>query len=262
MLRSVVLLKQVPADPAAALKSDYTIDSANASKVINPADLSALDMALEWKNNVGGSVICLTMGPASAADCLQEAAMAGADVLYHICDPNIAGADSLVTAQILSRAIQKLGQVDLVLCGTRSTDGETGQVGTELSVMMGFSCLSEVIQIEAIDSDMLRCLCREDDGISRYIVNRPAVLCVCPCRHAEMLPTLACLRRAAKIPIAVLSLAELGLVQFSAKDASPTRVVRVRRMERGSRHVTWLEQDAIQAAAIIRGEIKKYDDGY
>ena len=54
----------------------------------------------------------------------------GCDDAVQISDKRFAGADTWATSYVLSETIkQKLGEFDLILCGERATDGDTGQVG-------------------------------------------------------------------------------------------------------------------------------------
>jgi electron transfer flavoprotein beta subunit len=245
-MRIVVLLKQVPENLSVPMNEDYTIDRRGPGKITNPADLSALAMALDWKKRLRGQVLCVSMGPGSAVDTLREAAMTGADALYHICDPKAAGSDTLVTATILAAMIRKLGDIDLIFCGRHSVDGETGQVGAELAVLLDFACLSQVINIERIGEKEVECNCLWEEGTERYLVRRPAILCVCESRRVEQLPSLAMMRRARTMPINQLTLIDLGLSGIKGKQDSPTKVIAVHRKENRRRATVWLREDVPQ----------------
>ena len=250
-MRFVVLMKQVPADTGVEMNADYTVDRRNAQKITNPADLSALATAAEWKTHTGAELVCLTMGPASAAQTLREGAMAGADRLYHICDPALAGADTFVTAYVLAAAIRQLGGADLIFCGRHTVDGETGQVGAELAAMLGYACISQVLQIEALEPEAVTCVCLLSGAQAQYRLLRPAVLCVCECRHTTVLPSLAVMRKARQLMIQTWTLAELGLSGLSGRGASPTKVCGVHRMARSRR--SGIRVPAAQIVQILRG---------
>ena len=53
----------------------------------------------------------------------------GCDDGVLLSDKAFGGADTWATAYTISLGIQKLGGADLILCGERATDGDTGQVG-------------------------------------------------------------------------------------------------------------------------------------
>lgn len=253
-MRFVVLVKQVPAELNVSMNADFTMNRQRMKKITNPADVTALAMASEWKNRLGGEVICLTMGPQSAADSLRESALGGADALYHICDPKIAGADSFVTSTILAAAIEHIGGADVILCGNRSVDGETGQVGAELSAMLGCACMSHVTAIDDIRDDAILCTCFEKGVTEQYELRRPAVVCVCPCMTVKILPTRAALLRADRMPVEELTLKDLGLDGISGGASSPTQVAGVHQKERSRRHTAFISAAAV--ADVVRQLMK------
>lgn len=233
------------------MNADYTINRRQVQKITNPADLSALTLALEWKKRVGGEVICLTMGPVSAADCLREAVMSGADAMYHVCDPGLAGADTFVTAKVLATAIGKIGNVDQVFCGNQTVDGETGQVGAEVATMMGWACLNHVARVLSDETSGICCECISDGRTEVYSVRRPAVLCVCACSSNVTLPSLTAVRRANTMPVRTFALADLDPKELSGKRSSPTKVCAIYYMDRNHRHTVWLHENAAETIAEI-----------
>ena len=227
-MKILVLLKQVPANLRVTLDKHFNIDRGLTENMLNPADKSALDLALRLREQAGGKIACLTMGPNSAADCLREAAIHGADSLYHLCDKRLAGADSFMTAMALSRAVEKINDVDLILCGQKTVDGETGQVGPELARLLGYTCLTNVLEVELVEEGTVLCRRLTEAEEQRYRVPLPGVMAVCGFPVTARLPSLTQLRAARKKEIRTLSVKELGLpMQFSAREASPTRVVQL-----------------------------------
>jgi len=155
VLRIVVLVKQVP-DTAnvtgEAMKEDGTINRAALPAVFNPEDLNALEEALRLRDRHGGRVTVLTMGPPSAAQVLREALFRGADEVVLLSDRAFAGADTLATSYALARAIEHLGDTDLVLCGRQAIDGDTAQVGPQTAEKLGLpqiTCVSRVDELVA-----------------------------------------------------------------------------------------------------------------
>ena len=92
----------------------------------NPFDRPALEAALQLKADHGGTVSVLSMGPPSAETSLREAMAAGADRAVLLCDPALAGADTLATATTLCAGINHLAPFDLLLFGSRTADSDTG----------------------------------------------------------------------------------------------------------------------------------------
>lgn len=138
-MRILVCVKQVPeAEEVLFHPGSYTLQRERAQMILNPADAACLEIALRIREKCGAHVALLSMGPPGAGQMLRNLAAVGGDAFYLVSDPVFAGADTYATASILSRAIRYLGGFDLILCGDKSTDGETGQVGPELAAMLGY----------------------------------------------------------------------------------------------------------------------------
>lgn len=105
--------------------------------IFNPEDLHALEMALQVKEQYGGTVTVITMGPPTAAEVLRESLYRGADRAILLSDRKFAGADTLATSYALKCAIEKVGQYDLVFCGRQAIDGDTAQVGPQTAEKLG-----------------------------------------------------------------------------------------------------------------------------
>ncbi len=131
---SIVLVKQVP-DTAnisgQVMKEDGTVNRAKLPAIFNFEDRVALEFALEVKDKFGGKVTAITMGPPRASDILRECLYMGADDAYLISDRKFAGADTLATSYVLSEAIKKIGNYDLIFGGRQAIDGDTAQVGPQ-----------------------------------------------------------------------------------------------------------------------------------
>ena len=137
---SVVCIKQVP-DTAnitgEAMKPDGTVNRAALPTIFNPDDLYALEVALSIRDQHGGTVTVLTMGPPRAGDVLRASLYRGADRAILITDRRAAASDTLATSYILSRAVQTVGDFDFVFCGRQAIDGDTAQVGPQLAEKLG-----------------------------------------------------------------------------------------------------------------------------
>jgi electron transfer flavoprotein alpha/beta subunit len=119
---------------------------------LNSADQGALEQALRVKDRLPETqVIAVTLGPPECEPLLRDCLAAGADEALLLCDPDFEGGDTLATARVLSRAVQRLG-ADLVLCGREATDGATGQTPLQLGELMGVATVSDVLHLELTDS--------------------------------------------------------------------------------------------------------------
>jgi len=148
----MVLVKQVP-DTAnitgKAMKDDGTVNRAALPAILNPEDLNALEMALQVKEQHGGQVTVLTMGPPRAAEVLREALYRGADRVILLTDRKFAGSDTLATSYALKCAVEQAGDYDLVFCGRQAIDGDTAQVGPQVAEKLG---LPQITYAESIQS--------------------------------------------------------------------------------------------------------------
>lgn len=124
---------------------------------INPPDMNALEMALSLKDQLGGRVSILSMGPHFFAPYLQAALAMGADHIYLLSDRAFAGADTLATTYTLARGIQQLGDVDIIFCGEESSDGATGQVPPGLAEWLE---ASQITLVGAVEVDLAERLAR------------------------------------------------------------------------------------------------------
>lgn len=144
----IVCIKQVPGtskvevDPITGVLKRDGVDSK-----MNPYDLYALETAFQIKEQKGGTITVISMGPPQATEIIKEAFMMGADEGALITDRKFAGADVLATSYTISQGIKKLGSFDLILCGKQTTDGDTAQVGPEMAEYLGIPHIANVLSI-------------------------------------------------------------------------------------------------------------------
>lgn len=175
--KCVVLVKQVP-DTAnisgKAMRDDGTVNRAALPAIFNPEDLNALEMALQVKEQHGGQVTVLTMGPPRAAEVLRESLYRGADRVILLSDRKFAGSDTLATSYALKCAIERIGDYDLIFCGRQAIDGDTAQVGPQIAEKLG---LPQVTYAESVQS------LQDDEIIVRraFPLGAETVKCTLPC---------------------------------------------------------------------------------
>ena len=146
----IVLAKQVPDTKnitGQAMKEDGTVNRAALPAIFNPEDLNALEMALSIRDEHGGTVTVISMGPPSAAEVLRQSLYRGADRVVLLTDRRFAAADTLATSYALSCAVRKLGKFDVVLCGRQAIDGDTAQVGPQTAEKLD---LPQITYVESI----------------------------------------------------------------------------------------------------------------
>jgi electron transfer flavoprotein beta subunit len=173
----VVLVKQVP-DTAnitgKAMKDTGTVNRAALPAIFNPEDLNALEMALQVKEQYGGHVTVLSMGPPRAADVLRESLYRGADEVILLTDRKFAGSDTLATSYALQCAVERIGNYDLIFCGRQAIDGDTAQVGPQVAEKLGIPQITYAESILSVTGDEII--------VERALpLGRETVSCVVPC---------------------------------------------------------------------------------
>ncbi|HDY75990.1 MAG TPA: electron transfer flavoprotein beta subunit/FixA family protein [Candidatus Marinimicrobia bacterium] len=157
-IKLIVLAKQVPDThnvTADAMKADGTVNRGALPAIFNPEDLNALEMALEIKDQTDATVTVMTMGPPRAANILREAMYMGADAGILITDRHFAGADTLATSYTLALGIEKVGDVNLILCGRQAIDGDTAQIGPQVAGKLGINQLTYVEEVVNVDKNSI-----------------------------------------------------------------------------------------------------------
>jgi len=145
--------------------------------ITNPADLCALEAALTLKDKLGAEVVVLSGGPARAGDALRDAWARGADRAIHLSDKAFAGADGSVAARILAKAVDKLGNVDLVLCGDRALDTGAGEVGPRLAEALGWPQVLGALDV-SVTGARARAIKPNGKGFVALEVGLPALVTV------------------------------------------------------------------------------------
>ena len=149
-MKIVVCVKQVPDTSAGVkFKPDGTLDRNAMVSIMNPDDKAGLEAALRLKDQYGAEVTVVTMGLPKAEDVLREALAMGADKAVLVTDRRLAGADTWATSQTIAAAIRKL-DYDLIITGRQAIDGDTAQVGPQISEHLDLPLISyaEELKIE------------------------------------------------------------------------------------------------------------------
>ena len=150
----VVCTKQTP-DSEAKMSVD---DAGNVSwgespLIINPWDEYAVEEALVLRDEHGGKVTVVSIGPEEALEALKHAVAMGCNEAVRVWDDACAGSDTLATSYVLAKTIEKMGDVDLILFGKSAIDAQTWQVGSAVAQRLGWPSLMYVINIAELDPD-------------------------------------------------------------------------------------------------------------
>lgn len=228
-MNSVVCLKQVPGTTRVAIDPQTnTLVRQGIESIVNPFDTYALEEGVRLKERYGGRTTAISMGPPQAEAMLRETISTGADEAILLCDSTFAGSDTWATAYVLSRAIQKIKDYDLVICGRQTIDGDTGQVGPELAEMLEVPFVAYVSQIEEVNNGLMRVRRMVEDGHEVIEAPLPAVITVAKEINVPRLPSLRGLTRARSAVIPVWTAGELNIDKDMVGLAgSATRVIKI-----------------------------------
>ena len=156
-MKILVCMKQVPAGTKVDIDPETgAMKRLSGETRTNPYDLFALEAALQLREKVGGSVTVLTMGPPQAEEMMRDAYTMGADDAVILSDRKFAGADVLATSYALSQGITAIGDIDLIICGKQTTDGDTAQVGPAIAEHLGIPHAAWVSEIVGADSESIQ----------------------------------------------------------------------------------------------------------
>src|SRR5438105_10083922 len=170
------LVKQVPrADSIEFDQETKQLKREGVPLLLNPFDAAAVAHAAKLKERNGGEVIAMTMGPPQAEEALRACLALGADRCIHLSDRVFAVADTLGTSRTLAMAIEKEGEVDLVVCGRKTTDSETWQVPPEVAAFLDRQHLTSVVETE-LTGNTIRARRVTDDGFEKWETSLPAVV--------------------------------------------------------------------------------------
>ena len=148
-MRVIVCIKQVPDTNEVKINQETgTLIRDGVPSIINPDDKNALEEAIRLKEKHGAEVIVVSMGPPQANDALKEALAMGADQGILISDRAFGGSDTWATATIISAAIEKIGNYDIVFCGRQAIDGDTAQVGPEIAEFLNIPQITYVKELK------------------------------------------------------------------------------------------------------------------
>jgi electron transfer flavoprotein beta subunit len=225
----VVCLKQVPG--TAQVKIDpqtNTLVREGIENVINPFDTYALEEGVRIRERYGGKVTAISMGPPQAEVALREAISLGVDEAILLSDKAFAGADTWATAYTLASAVNKLEQYDLIICGRQTLDGDTGQVGPELSEMLQIPFVAYVSKIEEMVDGQMQVQRMVEEGHEVIEASLPAVITVVKEINVPRLPSLRGITRSKSATIPVWGLTDIGIDQSMVGLAgSFTKVIKV-----------------------------------
>jgi electron transfer flavoprotein beta subunit len=225
------MVKQVPSTDQVKIDDETgTMIREGVEAEINPLDLYAVEEAVRIKERAedGVEITVVSMGPPAAMQALRSALAMGCDKACLLSDRKFGGADTWATSYALMKGIEALGPFDLILCGERATDGETGQVGPGVAAQFDIPVLAYVSAIDNLGDGSIVAQRAIEGGHEVVEAPLPALLTFVKEINEPRIPSLRGKLAAKKVEIPVLTAEQIGAEEDKiGLKSSPTRVVKV-----------------------------------
>lgn len=232
MLKILVCVKQVPdvdqmkMDPATG-----TLVRTGVPAILNPLDANALSAAVSVKEQWGGEITAITMGPPNAEAVLRECLAVGADRAVLVTDRAFGNADTLATSYSIVSAADMVDKFDLIFCGKETLDGATGQMGAQLAERFDAAQVTSASLIKNIDEEKKTAIVEREieSGIETLEVTLPCLFTMEKTHYSARIPNLKGKMRAKKAEIVTFTADDItGLDRGRIGDpGSPTKVPRM-----------------------------------
>lgn len=186
----IVCVKQVPGttsvevDPVTGVLKRDGIESK-----MNPYDLFALEAALRIREDKGGIITSITMGPPQAEEVIFESYYMGVNDGYLLTDRKFAGADVVATSYTLSQGIKKINNYDLIICGKQTTDGDTAQVGPEVAEFLNIPHVANVGKILDIKENSITVQMNMEETVEIQEIKFPCLITIDKDIYTPRLPS-------------------------------------------------------------------------
>ena len=253
----VVCIKQVPDSAQIRVHPvTNTIMRQGVPAIVNPYDLFSLEEALRLKDQFGGRITVLSMGPPQAEAALRKAISFGADDAILVTDRAFAGSDTLATSFALASAIRKIQEdmpVDIVFAGKQTIDGDTAQVGPGIAKRLDLQLLTYVSKIVKLDLEQREITIhrRAEGGVQVMQTKLPCLITMLEGTNDMRFATMTNMFRAARYPLKLWDKDAAGIEDVSkiGLKGSPTIVSKV-----------FAPQAKTQRAEIIQSESNQAKD--
>jgi electron transfer flavoprotein beta subunit len=217
-VKIVVLIKQTPdtAELPNIAADDVRTGDIQATLVINPWDEFAVEEAIQLGERFDADAVALSLGSDSAIDALKHAIAMGVPEAKLIDNGEVTGGDIWSTASVLAAAVRAEGDVELVLMGRQSVDGNSGAVPVGVARKLGWPLLSSVSKIVDIAGGRITVERLVDGDLETVAAPLPAVVSVSKEINEPRFPSFMGIRKAGKAQIPTVSVGDLGVDALSA----------------------------------------------
>ncbi|MEG6586074.1 electron transfer flavoprotein subunit beta/FixA family protein [Dendrosporobacter sp. 1207_IL3150] len=247
-----VCVKQVPDTLDIRLDpTTNTLIRQGVASIINPHDKHALEAALQLKEQYGGNITVISMGPLQAKEILKDCLAMGADKAILVSDTAFVGSDTLATSYTLAYAIKKAGNFDIIICGSQSSDGDTAQVGPQLAEQLGIAQITWACSIK-YDGAAFKVTRETEMGFEVIEAKLPLLVSVLKNMNIPRYPSVSNTIKAHRANITVWTADDINIsCKKVGIKGSPTRVTRIFTPERKGKNLIIQKESAQEAVELL-----------
>jgi len=176
--------------------------------VMNPYDEYAVEEAIKLRDEHGGTVTVVTIGPERAQEALRTALAMGADEAVHITD-EVAFGDEFTASTVLAKYFADKN-ADIILCGNMAVDNGSGQTAIRLAELLNIAHVGTITKLEISGTDVVAH--RDAEGDVEVVGAKLPLLVTCQQGlNDPRYPSLIGIRKANKKPLENPSAGDLGV---------------------------------------------------
>ena len=208
----IVCVKQIP-DPALPGELDASSKTLrrDGKLILDESDSYGVEMGLQLVDAAGGGEVWLvSMAPSGEVSGLRTALAMGAARAVLVSDPELAGSDSLTTAKVLAAAAERLGEADVIIAGTESSDGYTGTVPEQMAEVLGLPSVTFAKSV-AVEGGVVKVARQTEAGYDEVECPTPAVVSVTAGVVEPRYPSFKGIMAAKSKPVDMVTAADLGV---------------------------------------------------
>ncbi|SFU36802.1 electron transfer flavoprotein subunit beta/FixA family protein [Alicyclobacillus macrosporangiidus] len=176
--------------------------------IINPYDEYAVEEALRLKEEHGGEVTVVSVGPSRFEEAIRTALAMGADEAILADDPALFG-DEYTVAKVLA-AIIRQRPFDIILAGNQAVDDGSGQVAVRLAEELGIPHISTLTKL-VVEGNQVTGYRDAEGDVEVVQATLPVLVTAQQGLNEPRYPSLIGIRKASKKPLTHVTAADLGL---------------------------------------------------
>lgn len=263
-MKIAICVKYVPVDSKVQVDpATHALVRSSGAGEINPSDRYAVEMARRLKGE-GDTLDVFSMGPEDAARALKVVLALGADRAILLNDKAFAGSDTLGTAKVLAAALEHCGPYDVVLMGSASNDGATGQVGPMTAAVLGMPDVTDAVDLR-VSGGTAAISKKAGDALFALEAKLPVLVTVPFGANEPELPTLRNQVAANQHEIIDVTAADLGIDPQSVGQAGALSVVtdtmQVVQKKQAVAITGTVDEMAKKLAGLVEGQLRGLKQG-